>query len=267
MNDTRGAAVNGSAAGGASTSIRSQGHAVDYPADTHIDAHRHRSHQIVHAAEGVMRVVCAQGVWVVPPGRALWMPAGLTHAIDCIGTVAMRTVYLGGEHPSFPAMCAVWRLSPFLRELILRLADNPEPGLAAPALQLLLHEIETIEAMPLHVPEPADARLRRITAHLLVPDNIDTSLTDLARIAGMSPRSFIRHFQSDTGMTLRQWRRQARLLLALEKLGAGENVSSAAYGAGYASASAFVHAFGEIFGTTPGRYFREPTRAAVFGFA
>lgn len=241
----------------AGTPIRTQGHAVDYPAGTHIDAHRHRSHQIVHAAEGVMRVACAQGVWVVPPGRALWMPAGLTHAIDCIGTVAMRTVYLGGDHPSFLATCAVWRLSPFLRELILRLADNPEPALASPALQLLLHEIDTIEAMPLHVPEPADARLRRMTAHLLAPDNIDTPLTELARIAGMSPRSLIRHFQADTGVTLRQWRRHARLLLALEKLGTGENVSTAAYGAGYASASAFVHAFGEIFGTTPGRYFRQ----------
>lgn len=242
----------------AGTTIRTEGHARDYPAGTHIDAHRHRAHQIVHAAEGVMRVACAQGVWVVPPGRALWMPAGLTHAIDCIGRVAMRTVYLGGEHASFPTMCAVWRLSPFLRELILRLADNPAPALAASALQLLLHEIETIEAMPLHVPEPSDVRLRRVTAHLLASDNIDTPLTDLARIAGMSPRSLIRHFQVDTGMTLRQWRRHARLLLALEKLGAGENVSAAAYGAGYASASAFVHAFGEIFGTTPGRYFRQP---------
>lgn len=241
----------------AKPTVRTEGHARDYPAGTHIDAHRHRSHQIVHAAEGVMRVSCSQGVWVVPPGRALWMPAGLTHAIDCIGKVAMRTVYLGGDHASFSATCAVWRLSPFLRELILRLAANPEPGLAAPALQLLLHEIETIEAMPLHVPEPSDARLRRITAHLLSADGIDTPLTGLARIAGMSPRSLIRHFQVDTGMTLRQWRRHARLLLALETLGAGGTVSDAAYGAGYASASAFVHAFGAIFGTTPGRYFRQ----------
>jgi len=248
---------------GTRPTIRSEGHAADYRGGTHIDAHRHRAHQIVHAARGVMRVASPQGVWVVPPGRALWMPAGLTHAIDCIGDVAMRTVYLGGDHPAFPRGCAVWRLTPFLRELILRLADNPEPALAAPALQLLLHEIETIEAMPLHVPEPTDARLRRATAHLLSPDGIDAPLDALARIAGMSPRSLIRHFRADTGMTLRQWRRQARLLLALEQLGAGANVSAAAYGAGYASASAFVHAFGAIFGTTPGRYFRQPTATQI----
>ncbi len=238
--------------------IRTEGHAADYPAGTHIDAHRHRAHQIVHAAKGVMRVASQKGVWVVPPGRALWMPAGLTHAIDCIGEVAMRTVYLGGDHPAFPDGCAVWRLTPFLRELILRLADNPEPALAAPALQLLLHEIETIEAMPLHLPEPSEARLRRATARLLSPDGIDAPLSELAGIAGMSPRSLIRHFRADTGMNLRQWRRQARLLLALERLGSGASVSAAAYGAGYASASAFVHAFGATFGTTPGRYFRQP---------
>jgi AraC-like DNA-binding protein len=186
------------------------------------------------------------------------MPAGVLHAIDCIGDVAMRTVYLGGSHPSFPDRCAVWRLSPFMRELILRLAAGPDPALAPHLLSLLVCEIETIESMPLHIPEPSDERLRRVTAELLAGDGLDMSLADLAVVAGMSPRTLIRRFQSDTGMALRQWRRQARLLRALERLAAGQSVSAAAYEAGYGSASAFVHAFGNVFGTTPGRYVRQP---------
>lgn len=243
--------------------IRTEGHAADYSGGTRIEPHRHRSHQIVHAVKGIMRVSSPQGLWVVPPGRALWMPAGVPHAIDCIGDVAMRTVYIAGAHPVFPDRCAVWRLSTFMRELILRLAAKPQPAQAPHLMALLVGEIETIEAMPLHIPEPSDARLRRVTARLLAGAGLDTPLADLAALAGMSPRTLIRRFQADTGMALRQWRRQARLLHALEQLAAGQSVSAAAYEAGYGSASAFVHAFRSVFGTTPGRYFRQPANQGI----
>ena len=55
-------------------------------------------------------------------------------------------------------------------------------------------------------------------------------------------------------MTFRQWRRQARLLAALERLTAGEPVTSVAMAIGYESTSAFIAAFREGFGETPKRY-------------
>jgi AraC-like DNA-binding protein len=233
-----------------------EGFSADYPRGTRIDPHRHRSHQILHAAAGVMRITSQDGTWVVPPGRALWMPAGMTHGIVCIGAVAMRTVYIDGSHAAFPQACAVWRISPLLRELILRMAAGVDMETARHLQALIVAEIEAIEAMPLHIPEPTDRRLRRTTAMLLATPGLDLPLEILAREAGMSPRTLIRRFQADTGMTLRQWRRQARLLLGLERLAAGANVSEAAYDVGYSSASAFIHAFRTTFGTTPGQYFR-----------
>ena len=235
--------------------LRARGWARDYAKGARIEPHRHGSHQIVHAASGVMRIASRGGTWVVPPGRALWMPAGMQHSIACVGAVAMRTVYLRGDHPSFPADCTVWSVSPLLRELILRLVGGVDAALMPALLSLLIAEVEIVETVPLHIPEPRDGRLRRITAALLADPTLDRPIGMLAKDAAMSTRTFIRRFHAETGMTLRQWRRQARLVLALERLGAGASVSAAAFDVGYSSASAFVQAFRSTLGTTPGRYF------------
>ena len=74
-------------------------------------------------------------------------------------------------------------------------------------------------------------------------------------LLGFSMRSLVRQFQADTGMTFRQWRRQARMLFALELLAAGQSTTQVALEVGYQTTSAFVAAFRETFGITPKRYF------------
>ena len=81
------------------------------------------------------------------------------------------------------------------------------------------------------------------------------SANDWAARAGVSPRTFSRLFQRDTGMTFRQWRQQLRLLSALRRLAAGQRVNQVALELGYESPSAFVAMFRRALGTTPGRYF------------
>jgi AraC-like DNA-binding protein len=71
----------------------------------------------------------------------------------------------------------------------------------------------------------------------------------------MSPRSFARHFQAETGLSFGAWRRQAQLLRALELLGAGLSVGDVAFTLGYDSTSAFIAMFRRAFDTTPSRYF------------
>jgi methylphosphotriester-DNA--protein-cysteine methyltransferase len=64
-------------------------------------------------------------------------------------------------------------------------------------------------------------------------------------------------FIAETGMTFRQWRRQARLVAAIERLARREPVTSVAFDLGYDSVSAFIEAFRKTFGVTPFRYFRQ----------
>lgn len=230
------------------------GLATDYAADEWIAPHTHDAHQIVHASSGVLRVVSDNDSWVVPPGRAIWMPARRTHAIHCHTAVQMRTVYLRGHGPEMPETCAVWSVSPLMREILVRLARSPDPRSREHLAALLFLEIETITTLPFHLPLPTDARLRRLTDTVSAHPATSRSLKQWARRLGMSERNLIRRFHNETGMTYRQWRRQVRLLEGLERLATGQRVTTTAFEVGYESVSAFVAAFREAFGETPKRY-------------
>src|SRR5436190_23960390 len=59
--------------------------------------HRHASHQLLFAASGAMTVSGDQTTWMIPPGRAVLIPAGIPHAIRMWGDVAMRSLYFPPE--------------------------------------------------------------------------------------------------------------------------------------------------------------------------
>ncbi|HKI20240.1 MAG TPA: AraC family ligand binding domain-containing protein [Isosphaeraceae bacterium] len=71
--------------------------------------HVHDWHQLIYASEGVMWVHTSQGDWVVPPNRAVWVPAGVEHGIEMAGTVLVQTLYLasGISGPLPQRCCAV----------------------------------------------------------------------------------------------------------------------------------------------------------------
>src|ERR1700719_1899655 len=92
----------------------------DYPADHVIPLHFHDRDQLVYASRGVMTVRTRDGTWVVPPHRAVWIPAAVPHTITMSGTVAMRTLYLMPRLArTLPRDCCVVNVSPLLKELIL----------------------------------------------------------------------------------------------------------------------------------------------------
>ena len=67
--------------------------AVGYGKGTRLDTHMHREAQLVYAAKGTMQVTTPKGRWLVPPDRAVWVPARLEHAIDVLADIEMRTLY------------------------------------------------------------------------------------------------------------------------------------------------------------------------------
>ena len=229
--------------------------AGDYARGELIEPHAHDLAQIVFAKRGVMRVQTGAGAWVVPPQRALWMPAGLVHWIRCVTAVAMRTVYLDAADDRFlPAGPAVLAVSPLLREVMLRLVEGGSGDRPA-LLTVLTGELAMLPAVPLHLPEPSDPRLRRVCAALAADPGSTATLRQHARDAGASVRTLLRLFPAETGMGFRVWQRQLRLLVALERLADGQPVTTVALDLGYASPSAFIAAFREMLGTTPARYF------------
>ena len=68
--------------------------AKDFTDGHHIAPHSHERAQLLFAVDGVMLVSTSAGSWAVPPQRAVWVPAGVTHEIRMAGAVAMRTIYV-----------------------------------------------------------------------------------------------------------------------------------------------------------------------------
>lgn len=238
----------------------------DY-ADGHVIAwHSHRRAQLVYAATGVITAQTADGTWVVPPHRAVWVPAGVDHRHRCHGPVEMRSIFFEtGVQPEMGPQCAVLSVPPLLRELILHIVDLPllydEGGPDGRTVAVLLDQIERLDATPLHLPSPSDPRARRV-AEALISDPADArSLKDWARVSGASERTLARLFQRGTGMSFGTWRQQARLLAAMPLLAQGRSVSETADELGYATPSAFIAMFRRSLGTSPGAYYPKPDHA------
>jgi mannose-6-phosphate isomerase-like protein (cupin superfamily) len=142
------------------------GMAKDFADGVRIEPHRHPRAQLTWAVSGVMSVTADRGTWVVPPNRALWIPAETEHAIRMSGPVAMRAIYIDrAVAGAVAAECKVILVSPLLRALMLELAAAPldydEAGRVGHVAALFVDEIRVLDAQPLHVPMPADKRLRR----------------------------------------------------------------------------------------------------------
>ncbi len=100
--------------------------AKDFAEGSWIEPHCHPRAQLTWAVRGVMTVTAAHGTWVVPPNRALWIPAETEHAIRMSGAVAMRAVYIDAAVAKTVASdCKVILVSPLLRALMLELAGHP----------------------------------------------------------------------------------------------------------------------------------------------
>ena len=81
-------------------------------------------------------------------------------------------------------------------------------------------------------------------------------MEDRAAFAGMSVRTLSRQVQAETGLTFRNWRLPHVLLVSLGQLARETSVEEAALTAGYQNTSAFISAFRQVFGMTPGEYRR-----------
>ncbi len=207
-----------------------------------------------------MWVHTAQGDWVVPPSRAVWVPAGVEHAIEMTGNVMVQTLYLAsGISGVLPKSCCAVNVSPLLRELILHTAslgmlDRNLP-INSRLIAFLVDQLSVLPTIPLQLPLPSDERAKRAVAWLRAHPDDPGLIKQVAKRVSLSPRTLERLFQKETGMTFGRWRQQLRLQSALRLLAGGRPVTAVALDVGYESPSAFIAMFKRTLGTTPHRYF------------
>jgi AraC-like DNA-binding protein/quercetin dioxygenase-like cupin family protein len=234
---------------------------LTYRAGHHIPAHAHEWHQLVHGRSGVMRVTVEDRVWLVPPTRAIWVPAGVVHQFVVRGEVAFRTLYLAPDIDVSKGLTGL-EVSPLLTELIDHIARigmlDRRIAEHARLKAVLIDLLNAARPNDLSLPLPRDPRARRLADRLQADPADKTDLHRLAAGAGASLRTLQRCFSRETGLTLDAWRQRARLIASTVALASGVSVTEAAFGCGYSSPSAFIAAFGRLFDTTPGQFIGQP---------
>jgi AraC-like DNA-binding protein len=234
---------------------------ADLPNGHVIREHSHPEDQLLFASTGVMTLQTRQGVWVVPPMRAIWIPADTPHSVSMSGPVSMRTLYfLPKLCRTLPAKCFVMHVSAFLRELILHTCKlsrlNRKRAMERRVADLLVDQLKEVDSVPLQLPHPVDSRAKRVMETLFANPGDQRTLEKLCKDCGASKRTIQRLFLEQTKMTFAKWRQQLRLLHGMQLLACGEKVTAAALEAGYNSTSAFIAMFRKQMGTTPARYLK-----------
>jgi len=230
------------------------------PAGLVFDWHTHTDHQLAWAASGVLTVRTREAAWVLPPTRALWIPAGLRHETLSAGAATMRTLYIRpGLCPVSWPDCTPVAATPLLAELIGYLEDpGLDRGRRAHAETLLVDLLKPVTMTTIEVRMPEEERARQV-AQALTDDPADSrTLAEWGRQVGASSRTLARAFVAGTGLPFGRWRALLRLQAAMPALAVGEPVGNVARHVGYESVSAFVAAFRRETGLTPAAYFRSP---------
>jgi AraC-like DNA-binding protein len=235
--------------------------AANYSSGYVIEPHLHDWRQLLFASSGAMTVHGGSSCWMIPPGRAVFIPAGCGHSIGMWGEVALRSLAFPAAWTE-PALahpeCRVLSVTPLLRELILRVIEMGALDSRVPAdhrlAQVLLDQMAAAPVTPAALPMPSDPRARAVAGHVLADPAAEDSIAAIARRYGAARRTLERLFRAETGMSFGLWRQKARMLHSVRLLAEGAPVTDAALDAGYRSVSAFIAAFKRTFGCTPGRF-------------
>jgi AraC-like DNA-binding protein len=214
-----------------------------YKKGVRLDTHMHREAQLVYAAKGTMQVTTPRGRWLVPPDRAVWVPARLEHAIDVLADIDMRTMYFDLK----------WLGRKKLNSILALFDERNDAERTALLIRLAMLELHRAEDSTTFIPLPQEPRCRRAAEIVLGDPATLHEIETLARQVGTSARTLSRLFSSETQLSFKSWCQRARIAAAIERLStkAGVSIKQLAREFGYASVPAFSHAFRQVTGKTP----------------
>lgn len=183
--------------------------------------------------------------WTIPAHRALSVPDGTRLQIETGRRCAIRCVYVRTELGVVGPDVRVVGLGALTEALLTHAVEVSPMELADPAeaalVTLLAAQLASEPDAPLRLPLPLDPAARTVaTAVITSPTH---PLDELITGVGASRRTIERRFRAETGMSLGQWRRRARVLGAVALLAEGQSVTAAGTAVGYATPSSFVAAF------------------------
>lgn len=232
------------------------------------EKHQHRKAQLLYSVRGIFNCEVEDGLWIVPPQCAVWIPGNLSHSARGSGNTECYCLFVEPEAaPMLPKCCCTISVGPLLRELLLKASGLPQlyqaDGADSRLIATLLDELSVAPVEDLHLPMPKDRRLRRLAEMLLADPTNKSTLSEWANRIGMSERSMSRLLLHEIGMSFGRWRRQLHVIISLQRLTKGESVQTVALELGYENASGFITMFRKAVGKPPARYLFERTEKSA----
>jgi AraC-like DNA-binding protein len=217
--------------------------------------HAHDTGQFILVEAGSSQLYTELGTWIIPARRIAWVPPGVLHASRSSGNgngwVVIPPIRLAG----LPSRVCVLRASALMISALQRVAQlRPLDRLGSLLWRVIAEEMRGAQPELFEVPLPSSPRLLKAAQSVLSSPTAAISLDKIAAHAGMSRRSFARHFRSQTGLSFARWKRAVIAQHALELVASGHKVSSVATDVGYESVSAFIAMFRRQYGESPRQF-------------
>lgn len=239
--------------------------AQSLPAKSYFAEHSHNWNQLVYAIAGALTVNAEGKSVVISPEQAVWLPTGTRHSVGSLMGSEFRSLWLAKNATrGVTTRTTLIQVSPLLRALIVEAASlqAEDRYYADRVTALILEQLRRATPISGALPWPTHPALLALCESLYA-DPADARHSDAwGHEIGMSPRTLTRRFESEVGMSLRNWRQRLRLFRAIELLGSNLPITEIALRLGYSSASAFIYMFRSDMNVSPLQYRRNLRHSA-----
>ncbi|MBD1569380.1 MULTISPECIES: helix-turn-helix domain-containing protein [Aliivibrio] len=216
--------------------------------------HYHQKGQLLYAPEGCMSFALSHSMCVLPPTKAVWIPANTPHRAFMTNVVAYRSLYFDCDKFSCPEDIVMIEVDELLRALINKMAMWPWDKPKSETLHttaLFWESFYEAHQQPFSLPLPTEKRLITFSEQVQKPDFLAPDLQTLSKKIGASSKTITRLFKKETGMSYQEWKQQWRVLKSIELLCENTQVSDVAFQLDFSSDSAFISFFKKQVGQTP----------------
>jgi len=225
------------------------------------DKHSHPRAQLIYSSSGTMRVTVENHVWLVSSRQAIWVPSMYEHHVTFLKNNHIRNLFIDPSVLSnLPNTCFALDVSPFLRELILKIVnigdDYQMDSLEGRIIQVTLDELTMIKSTNCFLPISNEPRLKKVMDILINNPSDKRGIEEFASLSCTTSRTLSRLFIKEVGMTFVNWRKQIRIMEAIEKLEKGISISQIALELGYNNTSSFIEVFRKELGVSPTNYLK-----------
>jgi len=225
------------------------------------DKHSHPRAQLIYSSCGTMRVTVENHVWLVSSRQAIWVPSMYEHHVTFLKNNHIRNLFIDPSVLSnLPNTCFALDVSPFLRELILKIVnigdDYQMDSLEGRIIQVTLDELTMIKSTNCFLPISNEPRLKKVMDILINNPSDKRGIEEFASLSCTTSRTLSRLFIKEVGMTFVNWRKQIRIMEAIEKLEKGISISQIALELGYNNTSSFIEVFRKELGVSPTNYLK-----------